>query len=588
MAMQPREGLPIEEFHDWYNNEHGPTRLRLPFVTNGFRFRATDLDAKPDGKTPEEWPEWLAVYDITDMSELQSEAYLRLRTDEVKSQREKDVMSKIMVDRRLFDFVEEVKSEENFVPLENFLDAPKGNEQPRLMNCVIQTIQPGQEEEFHKWYREEHMPMMSKIPGFLRIRRFKTSSIGATPSTPTQWVSLIEWAKSAAGTPDHVALNSTPWRMKAQKEYVAEKSYRQYRHYYTFGPAPRDLQPLDNAKPFVSPDGLTKVMPHNAASDAASASASAPAAAPASALAGTIQHTHAVESYITTADGVDLHFRLEGSGDQHAPLIVLSNCILADYSIWDGFLERFFARDGNKAKYRVVRYLTRGRTSDIGGAQSQPITVDTLSSDIITILDALRIKKAAAVIGVSLGGATVLNTALKFPNRTHTFIACDTNPLAPASNPKAWEERIALAKSENAVSGPNNLAAAEGEPIVGRQLADITVKRWFVPANYETSPNKERAQKITEMVANNSLVGFEAGAKALYAYDLRDAMKASDKYGAFVVGSGDGVLPKTMKEMAELMGGKSEYLVVDNAGHLPMVEQPATFEEIVSKFLSKA
>ncbi|KAI5299405.1 hypothetical protein KEM56_003261 [Ascosphaera pollenicola] len=222
-----------------------------------------------------------------------------------------------------------------------------------------------------------------------------------------------------------------------------------------------------------------------------------------------------------------------------------------------------------------------------GGAQSQPITVDTLSSDIVTILDALRVKKAAALIGVSLGGATVLNTALKFPDRTHTFIACDTNPLAPPSNPKAWDERIALAKSENAVSLPNNRAAGEGEPIVGRQLAEATVKRWFVPANYEASPNKERAQKTTEMVANNSLIGFEASCKALYAYDLRDAMRASDMYGAFVVGSGDGVLPQTMKEMAGMMGGKSEYFIVDNAGHLPMVEQPVAFEEIVSGFLSK-
>ncbi|KAI5285494.1 hypothetical protein KEM54_000528 [Ascosphaera aggregata] len=563
VSMQPREGLPVDEFHDWYNNEHGPTCVRLPFVENGFGLRAIDLDKKPEGKTFEEWPEWLSVYDISEMSELQGEVYLRLRRDYMKSQRGKDVVSRVKVDRRLFDFVEEVKSD-NWAPLETFLDAPREDGLVRFVNCVVVTLQPGQEDNFHKWYREEHMPMMTKIPGFLRIRRFRTSSIGANASNPTQWLSVIEWDKNPTGTPELAAMNSTPWREKAQAEYVAGRNFRAYKHYYTFGPAPRDLASLHNAKDIAALGGTTKVMPLTVCGTATDDLKTYPA----------------IESYITTADGVVMHYRLEGSSNPHAPLILLSNCILADYSIWDDFLERFFARDDNRKKYRVVRYLMRGRTANVGSSGSQQITVDTLASDIIAILDALRVEKAAALIGVSLGGATVLHTALKFPDRVHTFIACDTNPAAPPNNPEAWDKRISLAKSSNAVC-----ATEPKEAIVGYDLADVTVKRWFVPSNYETSPNKERAQKIAEMVANNSLVGFEAVAKALYVYDLRAAMKRSQINGAFVVGDQDGILFHDMKEMAGMMGGKSKYYIVDNAGHLPMVEQPAAFEEIVNRFL---
>lgn len=48
VTMQPSAELG-SQFTDWYQNEHGPLRLRLPFVENGFRYRAIDAQT----------PEWL-------------------------------------------------------------------------------------------------------------------------------------------------------------------------------------------------------------------------------------------------------------------------------------------------------------------------------------------------------------------------------------------------------------------------------------------------------------------------------------------------------------------------------------------------
>src|SRR4051812_14122650 len=107
VTMQPKPSLPTAQFHDWYNNEHGPTRLRLPFVENGFRYRATDLEGPGRGM-----PEWMAIYDITDMAELTKETYTRLREEGVKSQREKGTMKQIAVDRRVYDLVESREAKE--------------------------------------------------------------------------------------------------------------------------------------------------------------------------------------------------------------------------------------------------------------------------------------------------------------------------------------------------------------------------------------------------------------------------------------------------------------------------------------------
>ena len=47
VRMNPQNDLSPAEFHDWYNNEHGPTRLRLACCENGFRYRALDIARTP-------------------------------------------------------------------------------------------------------------------------------------------------------------------------------------------------------------------------------------------------------------------------------------------------------------------------------------------------------------------------------------------------------------------------------------------------------------------------------------------------------------------------------------------------------------
>ncbi len=205
--------------------------------------------------------------------------------------------------------------------------------------------------------------------------------------------------------------------------------------------------------------------------------------------------------------------------------------------------------------------------------------MDLLASDIIAILDALRVDKAAAIIGVSLGGATVLNTALKYPARVSSFISCDTSSASPANNAKTWSERIAISESENS-------SQTDGTKIVGEQLAEMTTRRWFVKESYEDPNLKNALLEVKNMVRNNSLAGFKKSVQALWEYDLKEETKSAEVRGLFVVGGGDGVLPATMKSMSEEYGKNGAgYEVIEGAGHLPMVEKPVAFSNIVTKFL---
>ncbi|KAF2431385.1 putative alpha/beta hydrolase [Tothia fuscella] len=545
VTMAPQPSLTPAQFHDWYQNEHAPGRLRLPYIfINGFRYKATDGES----------PEWMAIYDVTDMEYLTKDVYTSLRKEPKQSQREKDTMKQIKVGRKFYDLVSSKESRD----FKNLEDVKYEGVESNVMIAVFVTLKdPSKKDEVDKWYEEEHISMLSRVPGWRRSRRFITSHLEPLSPEETEYVSLHEYAPdNGLGGEEFKSATSTPWRTEVFDKLIGNKKRRAYSLYYTFGPAPRDLaSPSDpSAVPYHSDFHRTATYPVKDNGRAA------------------------IESYIMTPDGVALPYRLEGSIDVQAPLIVLCNSILVDYGIWDAFIDSFSSKEENK-KFRIVRYNARGRYSDCGDAA---VTVDLLAQDIITILDALRVPKAAAVIGVSLGGATALNTALQFPDRVSSFIACDTNSLAPPGNPKAWGERIDMAEKQGST-------ASSGEPVVGDELAEFTVRRWFVKESYDDPPLAKEAERVKSMVANNSLKGFKTGVKALYKYDFRDEMKNAKVRGAFVVGGGDGVLPKTMKDMKDGYGdGSAVFEIIDGAGHLPMVEKPQEFAEVVTKFLGSA
>ncbi|KAL5116979.1 hypothetical protein ACEQ8H_005064 [Pleosporales sp. CAS-2024a] len=553
VTMQPKEGLPEAQFHDWYQNEHGPNRLRLPFCKNGFRYRATDLDNQPGSQ---EKPEWMAIYDFDELEHLTREPYLKLRSAPAQTQRERDTMKHIFVDRRNYDLLKEWRGTD-FRDLQKVENEGEQN----VMIAVSFELQDGQgnEEELDKWYVEEHVPLLQKVPGWRRTRRFVTSYLDLQSGhrKEKEYLALHEYApQNGLGGPEFKAATTTQWCDKIYNHVVKERRRRVYDLYYTFGAAPRDLKSLESNDTLAaeSTDGLTKTYPARIA----------PNGRP------------AIKSFITTPDGVQLPYLLEGSTDPKAPLLVLINSILVDYAIWDDFVTHFLKFTNNK--FRVVRYNTRGRNA-LPSNSTSPVTVDVLASDLINLLDALR-AKTASVMGVSLGGATALNAGLSYPSRISAFIACDTNAFAPPSNANAWNERVAMCDQENATS-------SSGEPIVGHHLAEATVRRWFVEDSYHDATLANKIQQVKDMVATNSLPGFKDSVKALHAYDIREKMGAYQGKGVFLVGAGDGVLPKTMKEnMADKLGSGVELKVVEGAGHLPMVERPEEVAEFAAKFLA--
>ncbi|KAI0776236.1 hypothetical protein BD413DRAFT_708895, partial [Trametes elegans] len=195
--------LPDADFHYWYNNEHVPLRMAIPEFLHTTRWIATD------GKVPS----YLATYDLASLGVLDIPPYSTFAS--TRSARETDVISRVqLLDRRTYHVLEPV-----FPPAPDYNPHAPG---PCLITMQID-VEPGLEDELNRWYTEEHIPLLSKVPGWRQSRRFVLKEAGPAKGTdaatvtkqPPKYLALHEWASEASfDTAEFRRATSTPWRMK--------------------------------------------------------------------------------------------------------------------------------------------------------------------------------------------------------------------------------------------------------------------------------------------------------------------------------------------------------------------------------------
>ncbi|KAJ7472406.1 hypothetical protein B0H11DRAFT_2237063 [Mycena galericulata] len=154
VTAEPGTQVTLEEFQDWYNNEHVPLRLNhLPSFLTGARFSASDSLA----------PSWLAVYDIDDTTTFQHESYTRLRAN--RSPREANLVQRLQIlDRRTYEFVSDSG--------ESALTSSYKPTNPTKALITHWINVPDGDDAFRAW-SEEALSALKGVEGWVRSRTYK-------------------------------------------------------------------------------------------------------------------------------------------------------------------------------------------------------------------------------------------------------------------------------------------------------------------------------------------------------------------------------------------------------------------------------
>ena len=180
------------EYHDWYDHEHGPARLKVPGLVRARRYQALD----------EATPRWLALYELTDTTVLDSPEYQAVVAG--GSDREKFIMSHLAtLDRRIYTQLSDDVAAGS---------ADAGGPAPTIL-AVANTVPPENVDDMTAWYEQEHIPMLLTVPGWRRIRRYRLTGPAPLNEPGPSFLSLHELAGPLVlEEPAYRATLSTPWR----------------------------------------------------------------------------------------------------------------------------------------------------------------------------------------------------------------------------------------------------------------------------------------------------------------------------------------------------------------------------------------
>lgn len=259
-------------------------------------------------------------------------------------------------------------------------------------------------------------------------------------------------------------------------------------------------------------------------------------------------------------NGTQIHYESRGRGEA----LILLHAGINNLRLWDEQMEPF-ARH-----YQVVRYDLRE-----WGETVQPPGVYSDHDDLRGLLDYLGIE-TAVLLGLSHGGAVALDFALAYPQRVSRLILCGSG----LSGYEFTSAGIAAARQAM-------VAAYDAGDIDG--AVEWSVQIWLDGMGRgpeDVDPQVRR--RAAELTRHTFLLPEGAGARQALSPPASERLEAIDVPALVLVGEYD--VPDIQAIAAILAERLPQATRVDfpGAAHLPNMEQPALFNQIVLDFLRPA
>ena len=248
---------------------------------------------------------------------------------------------------------------------------------------------------------------------------------------------------------------------------------------------------------------------------------------------------------------IRLHYRIDGPEDG-AP-VVFANSLGTDFRLWDKVLPLL------PAGLRILRYDKRGH--GLSDSPSGACSMGALVRDAERLMDLLGFRDAVFV-GLSIGGLIAQGLAAKRLDLVRALVL--SNTAAKIGTREMWGDRIATIEAEGvgAISGP-------------------TMERWFARP-FHASPEFPAWKHMLERTDKAGYIGC---CQAIAGADFITPTSGLRLPALGIAGSEDGSTPPDLvRETIDLIPG-SEFRLIRGAGHLPCVEKPEGYAEILTGFL---
>jgi len=246
----------------------------------------------------------------------------------------------------------------------------------------------------------------------------------------------------------------------------------------------------------------------------------------------------------------------EWAGPEHAPVLVLSSSLGTTHRMWDPQVAAFTRH------FRLLRYDMRGHGQS--SATPGPYTIEKLGSDVVHLLDFLKLDRAH-FCGLSIGGMIGMFLGASAAERLQKVVLCNTAPKIGTA--ESWNARI------DAVRRGGMRAVA----------ADVA-GRWLTPAYRASHPAE--AAGVLHMLEEANPDGYAASCAAVRDADLRENLQHVKVSPLVLAGTHDPATPPSDGQFLATHIPGAKYVEV-NAAHLSNIEAQDDFNAQVLGFLAR-
>ncbi|CAB1065904.1 Beta-ketoadipate enol-lactone hydrolase (EC [Olavius sp. associated proteobacterium Delta 1] len=253
----------------------------------------------------------------------------------------------------------------------------------------------------------------------------------------------------------------------------------------------------------------------------------------------------------------DIQINYELSGQEGAPVVMLSHSLASSMMMWNPQLESL------EAHFNVLRYDMRGHGDS--DAPEGAYTLALLAEDAVALLDALGID-TVHFVGLSIGGMIGQGLALNHADRLKSLTLCDTSAIMPDEAQPILRERIALARE-------NGMA----------DQVDGTLERWFTPQYLNQNP--PAVEMIRQQVQATPLAGYIGCSEALGGLNYLGRLSEIKLPTLIMVGEEDPGTPVAASQAIHERIAGSHLVILPSARHLSNIEQAEAFNKSLMNFL---
>jgi pimeloyl-ACP methyl ester carboxylesterase len=267
-----------------------------------------------------------------------------------------------------------------------------------------------------------------------------------------------------------------------------------------------------------------------------------------------------VESGLAAVNHALLYYETAGTMQP----FVMIHAGVADNRQWNNEF-KYFAQH-----YRVLRYDVRGF------GKSEPVEGEYSNlQDLTGLLDQLDFNEPVILMGCSMGGGLAMDFALARPNRVKALIMVCSAPAG-----------LDLDVPEPPIFDEIEQADKAGDL---DRVADLEVQAWFDGDR----PTAQVNPAMRELAYEMNYIALTHDAKGLGKRLPNSEILASERLSELeipvlvIVGANDIPYTHAAAEYMEANIRSAHKAVIEDAAHLPNMDQPAAFQRVVEEFLEQ-